>query len=40
MELIELDEAALGAIRIAISPLRDAFCAMHLVLPARNPSWP
>ena len=37
---IELDDAALGATRIAISPLRDAFCAMHLARPARNPSWP
>ncbi|MEV5972962.1 helix-turn-helix domain-containing protein [Streptomyces sp. NPDC051921] len=37
---IELDEAALGATRIAMSPLRDAFCALHLQLPWRNPSWP
>ncbi|MFF5975326.1 ArsR/SmtB family transcription factor [Streptomyces sp. NPDC012769] len=37
---IELDEAALGATRIAMSPLRDAFCALHLQLPARSPSWP
>ncbi|MFD0367200.1 ArsR/SmtB family transcription factor [Streptomyces sp. NPDC059071] len=37
---IELDEAALGATRIATSPLRDAFCALHLQLPQRNPSWP
>ncbi|MFE5592430.1 ArsR/SmtB family transcription factor [Streptomyces sp. NPDC056549] len=37
---IELDEASLGATRIAISPLRDAFCAMHLALPQRHPSWP
>ncbi|MEU9865735.1 helix-turn-helix domain-containing protein [Streptomyces sp. NPDC047971] len=37
---IELDEASLGATRIAISPLRDAFCALHLALPWRQPSWP
>ncbi|MGW8356053.1 ArsR/SmtB family transcription factor [Streptomyces wedmorensis] len=37
---IELDEASLGATRIAISPLRDAFCSMHLALPHRHPSWP
>lgn len=37
---IELDEAALGATRIAMSPLRDAFCALHLQLPGRSPSWP
>ncbi|MEU6880161.1 helix-turn-helix domain-containing protein [Streptomyces sp. NPDC046712] len=37
---IELDEASLGATRIAISPLRDAFCALHLTLPWRRPSWP
>ncbi|MGW0119054.1 helix-turn-helix domain-containing protein [Streptomyces sp. NPDC003327] len=37
---IELDEASLGATRMAISPLRDAFCAMHLALPGRHPSWP
>ncbi|CAM5500824.1 ArsR/SmtB family transcription factor [Streptomyces narbonensis] len=37
---IELDEASLGATRIAISPLRDAFCAAHLALPHRHPSWP
>ncbi|MFG2114350.1 winged helix-turn-helix domain-containing protein [Streptomyces sp. NPDC048718] len=37
---IELDEAALGATRIAMSPLRDAFCAAHLQLPGRTPSWP
>ncbi|MEU7029416.1 helix-turn-helix domain-containing protein [Streptomyces sp. NPDC046275] len=37
---IELDEAALGATRIAMSPLRDAFCALHLQLPGRTPSWP
>ncbi|WP_260606491.1 hypothetical protein [Streptomyces sp. WAC08241] len=37
---IELDEASLGATRTAISPLRDAFCAMHLALPGRHPSWP
>ncbi|WP_406059573.1 helix-turn-helix domain-containing protein [Streptomyces sp. NBC_01077] len=37
---IELDEASLGATRIAISPLRDAFCSMHLALPHRRPSWP
>ncbi|MFB7517412.1 ArsR/SmtB family transcription factor [Streptomyces sp. NPDC056144] len=37
---IELDEASLGSTRIAISPLRDAFCAMHLALPHRRPSWP
>ncbi|WP_128984373.1 ArsR/SmtB family transcription factor [Streptomyces roseicoloratus] len=37
---IELDEAALGATRLATSPLRDAFCALHLQLPQRNPSWP
>ncbi|GAA3394047.1 helix-turn-helix domain-containing protein [Streptomyces roseoviridis] len=37
---IELDEGALGATRIAMSPLRDAFCALHLALPSRNPSWP
>ncbi|MFE4590961.1 ArsR/SmtB family transcription factor [Streptomyces laurentii] len=37
---IELDEAALGATRIAMSPLRDAFCAAHLQLPGRAPSWP
>ena len=37
---IELDEASLGATRIAISPLRDAFCSMHLALPRRHPSWP
>ncbi|MET9377687.1 ArsR/SmtB family transcription factor [Streptomyces sp. NPDC003035] len=37
---IELDETSLGATRIAISPLRDAFCAVHLALPRRNPSWP
>ncbi|MFE7549231.1 ArsR/SmtB family transcription factor [Streptomyces gardneri] len=37
---IELDEASLGATRIAISPLRDAFCSMHLALPWRRPSWP
>ncbi|WP_051715193.1 hypothetical protein [Streptomyces bikiniensis] len=35
---IELDEASLGATRIAISPLRDAFCAMHPALPGRRPS--
>ncbi|MEV8590278.1 helix-turn-helix domain-containing protein [Streptomyces sp. NPDC051180] len=37
---IELDEASLGATRIAVSPLRDAFCSMHLALPWRHPSWP
>jgi len=37
---IELDEAALGATRIAMSPLRDAFCAIHLAPPFRSPSWP
>ncbi|MFB7860447.1 hypothetical protein [Streptomyces sp. NPDC056069] len=37
---IELDEAALGATRIAMRPLRDAFCALHLQLPWRTPSWP
>ncbi|WP_225798934.1 helix-turn-helix domain-containing protein [Streptomyces sp. NK15101] len=37
---IELDETSLGATRIAISPLRDTFCAMHLALPHRHPSWP
>ncbi|MFI9119531.1 hypothetical protein ACIGW0_09080 [Streptomyces bikiniensis] len=37
---IELDEASLGATRSAISPLRDAFCAMHPALPGRHPSWP
>ncbi|MFF0477942.1 ArsR/SmtB family transcription factor [Streptomyces sp. NPDC004284] len=37
---IELDEASLGATRIAISPLRDAFCSMHLAQPHRHPSWP
>ena len=37
---IELDEASLGATRIAISPLWDAFCSMHLALPHRHPSWP
>ncbi|MFE2556623.1 ArsR/SmtB family transcription factor [Streptomyces sp. NPDC059352] len=37
---IELDDASLGATRIAISPLRDAFCSMHLALPHRRPSWP
>ncbi|MXG27092.1 hypothetical protein GRQ63_15575 [Streptomyces sp. YIM 132580] len=29
---IESDEALLGATRIAISPLWDAFCSMHLAL--------
>ncbi|WP_392671453.1 ArsR/SmtB family transcription factor [Streptomyces sp. LN785] len=37
---IELDEAALGATRIAISPLWDAFCSLHLIKPHRTPSWP
>ncbi|MFE7324220.1 ArsR/SmtB family transcription factor [Streptomyces sp. NPDC057565] len=37
---IELDEAALGAARIAISPLWDAFCSLHLAKPHRTPSWP
>ncbi|MFC9033903.1 helix-turn-helix domain-containing protein [Streptomyces arboris] len=37
---IELDEASLGATRIAISPLWDAFCSLHLALPHRTPSWP
>ncbi|WP_329209672.1 helix-turn-helix domain-containing protein [Streptomyces sp. NBC_00683] len=37
---IELDEAALGATRIAISPLWDAFCSMHLARAHRVPSWP
>ncbi|WP_432151428.1 helix-turn-helix domain-containing protein [Streptomyces sp. bgisy029] len=36
---IELDEASLGATRIAVSPLWDAFCSMHLALPHRTPSW-
>ncbi|MET4644805.1 helix-turn-helix domain-containing protein [Streptomyces sp. NBC_01550] len=37
---IELDEATLGATRIAISPLWDAFCSLHLARPHRTPSWP
>ncbi|MGW1225052.1 helix-turn-helix domain-containing protein [Streptomyces sp. NPDC001478] len=37
---IELDEAALGATRITISPLWDAFCSLHLLMPHRTPSWP
>lgn len=37
---IELDEASLGATRIAIGPLWDAFCSLHLALPHRTPSWP
>ncbi|AZQ36441.1 transcriptional regulator [Streptomyces cyaneochromogenes] len=37
---IELDEAALGATRIAVSPLWDAFCSLHLAMPHRSPSWP
>ncbi|MFE6039562.1 hypothetical protein [Streptomyces sp. NPDC056452] len=37
---IELDEAALGATRIAISPLWDAFCSLHLARAHRVPSWP
>ncbi|WP_261992201.1 hypothetical protein [Streptomyces sp. MS191] len=37
---IALDEATLGATRIAISPPRDAFSAMRLARPSRNPSWP
>lgn len=37
---IELDEASLGATRIAISPLWEAFCIMYLAGPARVPSWP
>ncbi|MGC4947248.1 hypothetical protein ACLQ2N_13760 [Streptomyces sp. DT224] len=37
---IELDEASLGATRIAISPLWDAFCSLHLAMPHRHPSRP
>ncbi|MCL8013819.1 helix-turn-helix domain-containing protein [Streptomyces sp. AS02] len=37
---IELDEAALGATRIAVSPLWEAFCSLHLAMPHRSPSWP
>ncbi|MCX5141129.1 helix-turn-helix transcriptional regulator [Streptomyces sp. NBC_00338] len=37
---IELDEASLGATRIAISPLWDAFCSLHLTMPHRTPSRP
>ncbi|MGP9019496.1 ArsR/SmtB family transcription factor [Streptomyces sp. BR1] len=37
---IELDEAALGATRIAVSPLWEAFCSLHLLRPQRRPSWP
>lgn len=37
---IELDEASLGATRIAISPLWDAFCSLHLAMPHRIPSRP
>ena len=37
---IELDEASLGATRIAISPLWDAFCSLHLAKPHRHPSRP
>lgn len=37
---IELDEASLGATRIAISPLWDAFCGPHLTMPHRAPSRP
>lgn len=34
---IELDEPSLGATRIAISPLWDAVCSLHLALPHRAP---
>ncbi|WNI30956.1 helix-turn-helix domain-containing protein [Streptomyces sp. ITFR-6] len=37
---IELDEPSLGATRIAISPLWDAFCSLHLALPHRALSLP
>ncbi|MFI6861739.1 ArsR/SmtB family transcription factor [Streptomyces sp. NPDC050421] len=37
---IELDQASLGATRIAISPLWDAFCSLHLAMPHRTPSRP
>ncbi|MFC5027618.1 winged helix-turn-helix transcriptional regulator [Streptomyces sp. So13.3] len=37
---IELDEASLGRTRIAMSPLWDAFCSLHLTKPGREPSWP
>ncbi|MCX5381714.1 helix-turn-helix transcriptional regulator [Streptomyces sp. NBC_00083] len=37
---IELDEAALGSTRIAVSPLWDAFCSLHLLAEHRRPSWP
>ena len=37
---IELDEAALGATRIAVSPLWDTFCSIQLAGPHRTPSWP
>ncbi|ROQ67987.1 hypothetical protein EDD93_2438 [Streptomyces sp. 840.1] len=37
---IELDAPSLGATRIAISPLWDAFCSLHLAMPHRAPSLP
>lgn len=37
---IELDAPSLGATRIAISPLWDAFCSLHLAMPHRTPSRP
>ncbi|MFG2599179.1 hypothetical protein [Streptomyces sp. NPDC048462] len=37
---IELDAPSLGATRIAISPLWDAFCSLYLAMPRRAPSLP
>ncbi|MFD9499794.1 hypothetical protein [Streptomyces sp. NPDC060035] len=37
---IELDEAALGATRIAIGPLCETSCRLHLARAHGLPSWP